>query len=168
MNLGIGGHQSAKMKTYHWLTPPDIIKALGPFDLDPCAAPEPRPWPTAETMWSEKDDGFGRKWFGHVWLNPPYGKFTWKWILKLAAHGDGLALIFARTDTPIFHEGIFDRAHGILFIRGRLFFHYPEGARARHNSGAPSVIIAYGSDAADKLRLSGIEGYYAELPADQP
>ena len=29
-----------------WLTPPEIIRALGPFDLDPCA-PVNRPWDTA-------------------------------------------------------------------------------------------------------------------------
>jgi hypothetical protein len=30
---GIGGHQSAKMINDEWITPPEIIKALGPFDL---------------------------------------------------------------------------------------------------------------------------------------
>ena len=29
-----------------WLTPPEIIKALGTFDLDPCAS-STRPWPRA-------------------------------------------------------------------------------------------------------------------------
>lgn len=29
-----------------WLTPPDILRALGPFDLDPCA-PVNRPWDMA-------------------------------------------------------------------------------------------------------------------------
>lgn len=37
VNLGMGGHQSAKMKNDEWLTPKYIIDALGPFDLDPCA-----------------------------------------------------------------------------------------------------------------------------------
>lgn len=29
-----------------WLTPPHIIEALGPFDLDPCCPPT-MPWRTA-------------------------------------------------------------------------------------------------------------------------
>ena len=29
--MGIGTHQSAKALTEEWLTPPEIIKALGPF-----------------------------------------------------------------------------------------------------------------------------------------
>ncbi len=30
-----------------WLTPKFIIDALGPFDLDPCACPNPRPFDCA-------------------------------------------------------------------------------------------------------------------------
>lgn len=37
MNRAIGSHQSARMKSDTWLTPPDIIKSLGEFDLDPCS-----------------------------------------------------------------------------------------------------------------------------------
>lgn len=44
-----------------WLTPPDIIKALGPFDLDPCTpAAQFRPWPTAVNHYSFEDNGDGR------------------------------------------------------------------------------------------------------------
>lgn len=43
---GIGSHQSARMLNDEWLTPPNIIINLGPFDLDPCA-PVIRPWNTA-------------------------------------------------------------------------------------------------------------------------
>ena len=32
-----------------WLTPPEIIKALGTFDLDPCASTT-RSWPTPDYM----------------------------------------------------------------------------------------------------------------------
>jgi len=34
---GIGSHQSARMMKSEWLTPPEIIQALGPFNLDPRA-----------------------------------------------------------------------------------------------------------------------------------
>jgi hypothetical protein len=44
--MSLSGHQSAKMKSDEWLTPPGILKALGQFDLDPCA-PVNRPWDTA-------------------------------------------------------------------------------------------------------------------------
>src|SRR5437867_202275 len=58
----MGGHQSSHMQTDVWLTPPHILAALGPFDLDPCAAPEPRPWPTAERHIALPDDGLAADW----------------------------------------------------------------------------------------------------------
>ena len=56
MNIGIGGHHSARSRTNEWLTPPSVLQALGPFDLDPCA-PVTRPWPTAREHYTEIDNG---------------------------------------------------------------------------------------------------------------
>ena len=69
--MAIGSHQSAKMGKDEWLTPPELIRALGEFDLDPCA-PINRPWPTAGGHFTREDDGLTKEWFGRVWLNPPY------------------------------------------------------------------------------------------------
>ncbi len=33
--MAMGSHQSTAMKTDNWLTPPEIISALGVFDTDP-------------------------------------------------------------------------------------------------------------------------------------
>ena len=142
-----------------WLTPPWIIEALGPFDLDPCAAPEPRPWPTAARHFTEKEDGLALPWEGRVWLNPPYGQKTGLWLARLAKHGRGTALVFARTDTAWFHE-IAREASALLFIRGRLRFHLPDGATAKSSAGAPSLLIAFGEDDAERLFKSEIEGLF--------
>ena len=69
-----------------WLTPKHIIDALGKFDLDPCAAPLPRPWETASTSFIEADDGLSQEWFGRVWMNPPYGRDIGAWMKKMAEH----------------------------------------------------------------------------------
>ena len=53
---GIGSHQKSIGDNQVWLTPKFILDALGPFDLDPCAAPEPRPWNTAAKHIIEKED----------------------------------------------------------------------------------------------------------------
>lgn len=37
MGKGLGGHEATLGKNNEWLTPPEIIKSLGEFDLDPCA-----------------------------------------------------------------------------------------------------------------------------------
>jgi len=148
--LGMSGHQSARMIKDEWLTPPDIIEALGPFDLDPCS-PIDRPWPTARVHYTLADDGILRRWDGFVWLNPPYGSEAERWLLRLADHGTGIALIFARTETEAFFEAVWPKADALLFLRGRLHFHHVDGRRAAHNSGAPSVLVAYGNEAVNRL-----------------
>jgi phage N-6-adenine-methyltransferase len=160
--LGIGGHQSAMMITDTWLTPPHIITALGHFDLDPCCPEEGMPWSTAGRFFTKKDDGLSEAWFGRVWLNPPYSREAVKWLKKLADHGTGTALIFARTETSWFFEQVWKRASAILFLEGRIHFHLPDGARAKANSGAPSVLVAYGAEDARILKTSGIKGVFVE------
>lgn len=67
-----------------WLTPPHIIEALGPFDLDPCCPPK-MPWRTAEQMVCRPDDGLAVDWTGQrVWLNPPYGREAVPFLRKMA------------------------------------------------------------------------------------
>lgn len=163
--LGIGGHQSAASKTNTWLTPKFIIDELGPFDLDPCAAPDPKPWATAKVHYTWPDqDGLALPWENRVWCNPPYSSDQiGKWLHRLAEHGTGTALIFARTETEAFHRHVWDRADACLFLEGRLYFHHPDGTRAAANGGAPSVLIAYGEEDVERLMRSRIEGKFVAL-----
>lgn len=166
MARAMGSHQSARAKTTTWLTPPEMIEALGPFNLDPCAAPSPRPWPTAARHIELPEDGLSAEWEGHVWLNPPYSFEAWRWLDKLAEHGDGIALIFARTETAGFVEQVWGKATGVLFLHGRLYFHHADGSRAGANSGAPSCLVAYGDRAAEKLMTTSLAGTYVPLAAE--
>lgn len=150
-----------------WLTPPEIIRALGPFDLDPCAAPEPRPWPTASRHVSLPDDGLACPWDGRVWLNSPYGRETWRWLERLAGHGDGIALIFVRSDVAAFQGLVLGRAHGLLFFQGRIRFCRADGTRASINAPAPSCLVAYGSNNLRALESSGLPGKVVRLAASQ-
>lgn len=93
-------------------------------------------------------------------MNPPYGPQTYRWLSKLADHGDGFALIFARTETAGFFAQGWERADSMLFLRGRLTFYRVDGTKGSGNSGGPSVILAYGSKASEKLRTSGIDGAF--------
>lgn len=145
-----------------YLTPPEIIKALGPFDLDPCS-PVIRPWDTAKLHFNVYADGLAQPWKWRVWLNPPYGNKTHRWLLKLAIHNNGIALIFARTDTKMFHEIVWKMANAILFIRGRLVFYTLEGKLFPHNSGAPSCLVAYGQKNGEKLEDCNIPGRFIKL-----
>jgi hypothetical protein len=159
---GMGGHQSARMDKDEWLTPPAIIKALGPFDLDPCA-PRVRPWEMAAKHYTLDDNGLLHPWHGRVWCNPPYGRDAAAWLARMVGHRNGIALIFARTETEMFHEYVWNKADAVLFLRGRLHFHHVDGTRAPANAGAPSALVAYGAANADRLAAGAIAGYFVPL-----
>jgi hypothetical protein len=166
VSRAMGSHQNAAAGSDVWLTPPDLLARLGPFDLDPCAAPEPRPWPTAREHYTADVDGLRQPWHGRVFLNPPYSRMG-TWLARLADHaeagGHGTALIFARTETRAFHAQVWRRATALLFLEGRLHFHHPDGRRAPENAGAPSVLVAYGAHDAEALASCGIPGAYVYL-----
>lgn len=163
---GMSGHHSARAETVEWLTPPEVITALGgatSFDLDP-ATPAQQPYPTALARYTRADNGLLLPWFGRVWLNPPYSNHEiGKWLARLAEHGHGVALIFARTETDNFFRFVWERASAALFLRGRLNFHHADGRRADHNAGAPSVLCAYGAQDAEVLAFAGLDGKFVPL-----
>ncbi|WP_433067399.1 DNA N-6-adenine-methyltransferase [Dactylosporangium sp. CS-033363] len=161
--MSLSSHQRPhRGATDVWLTPPELLQRLGRFDLDPCAAPEPRPWPTAARHYVEADDGLTAPWWGLVWLNPPYGDQAALWLARLADHdAGGVALVPARTETGWFREQVWAKAAAVLFLHRRPHFHHPDGRRARFNSGAPMCLVAYGSRAVYRLADSGLEGALA-------
>jgi len=96
-------------------------------------------------------------------MNPPYGTATSEWLGRMAEHNNGIALIFARTETEMFFKYVWGRAAALLFLKGRVHFHRRDGAipssKGKAGSGgpgAPSVLVAYGDIARSRLeRLSG-------------
>jgi hypothetical protein len=98
-----------------------------------------------------------------VFLNPPFSTHARAWLAKLADHGYGTALTHARTETRWFVETIWTRASAVLFLFGRLHYHHADGTRARANSGAPSVLVAYGDYDAKKLAHCGLAGQFVGL-----
>jgi hypothetical protein len=150
-----------------WLTPPEIIEALGgpqSFDLDPCA-PINRPWDTAKQHYTIVDNGLLKPWHGRLWFNPPYGgpNIVGPWMRRMANHGIGTALIFARTETELFFETVWKQATAILFLRGRLYFHHSNGTKASANAGAPSCLVAYGNSDSKILQNCRIPGQFIQL-----
>lgn len=140
-----------------WLTPPHILRRLGPFDLDPCA-PINRPWDTAEHHYTIEDDGLKQTWFGRVFCNPPYDTaLITQFIKRCAEHKNAIALTFARTDTRLFHDLIFPNADSILFIKGRLSFYHVSGEQGG-TAGAPSCLISFDAANTEILKNCGIEG----------
>ena len=158
MNVTFETKHGNKAGKDEWLTPPEIIKALGEFDLDPCS-PIDRPWDTAKKHYTMLDNGLMQDWNGRVWCNPPYGNEAIFWLEKCAMHGNAIALTFARTETQMFFKCVWDKADAILFIKGRLKFYHVDGTQGQ-SAGAPSVLIAYGKRNAEILRDSEIKGKF--------
>jgi hypothetical protein len=121
--MTLGSHQKCVGDSQVHITPKRIIDRLGGlFDLDPCAA-LPRPWDCASMNWTERDNGLPRHWprEWRVWLNPPFDRYeVAQWIARLAEHGNGIALLHARTEAGWF-EPIWRHASAILrkFPAGR-------------------------------------------------
>lgn len=169
---GIGGHHSARPTTDECLTPPGVIDALGgpeSFDLDPCS-PVARPWPTARAHLTARDNGLLQRWFGRVWLNPPYGRSIGAWLGRMAAQDCGVALIFARTKTEAFCRYVWGAASGLLFIAGRFDFLRVDGTpmpkrngKGAANSGAPSVLVSYGPGDLEVLAGCRLDGHLVPL-----
>jgi DNA N-6-adenine-methyltransferase (Dam) len=139
-----------------WLTPPKIVEALGMFDLDPCAPIFP-PWLLAKKQFNKKDNGLLKDWTGRVWLNPPYGRETFKWLAKLAEHKNGIALIFSRTETIGFHAEIWEKAHSIFFFKGRLKFFKITGEQGG-TANAPSCLVSYSEKDTESIKNSSFNG----------
>ena len=150
MSIAPPSHTRSIDTTDSWITPRWLIDRVGPFDLDPCAC-DPQPWPCAVESWTE--NGLLRPWRGIVWCNPPYGRAMAAWLNRLALYGNGIALVFARTETAAFFGHVWPFASALLFLRGRLTFHYPDGSAPRNgaNSGGPNVLIGYGAEAERRL-----------------
>jgi hypothetical protein len=148
--------------TNDWLTPPGFLRKLGTFDLDPCAHPK-QFYRTAQVMIAPPADGIESTWEGRVWLNPPYGGQIALWLEKMALHGNGVALVPARTEVESwFWPFIWERADALLFLRGRLYYHRPDGSLLG-NAGHGSVLVAYGPVNVDALRESKIVGRFVPL-----
>ena len=158
----MASHERVSSGKEEWLTPKEITDVLGPFDLDPCS-PIVRPWSTASTHYTIKEDGLKQLWHGRVWLNPPYGNETEKWMARMAQHNNGISLIFARTETATWFDSVWPAAAALLFIKGRIAFCHVDGRRAGTSAGAPSGLIAYGQANAERLKTCGIPGRYVAL-----
>lgn len=134
-----------------WLTPLSLIKNIKEFDLDPCGYKNHH---TAKKIICLPNNGLDIEWYGDVWLNPPYGKYTKHWLNKLSVHGKGIALVFSRTDTEWFQNAAI-KADWVFFIKGRIKFLRPDFTEAT-NAGHGSCLIGYGIDHKYTNKLNGV------------
>lgn len=151
-------HESSRNESFEWYTPPEVFDALGVrFDLDPCSPGAGLSFVPADKHLTIVDDGLATPWdpADLVWVNPPYGSETPKWMRKLAAHGNGIALVFARTDVAWFHE-VMPKASVVCFVKSRIRFYKGSIESQGGSPGAGSMLIAFGDRAHDIVARSGL------------
>jgi phage N-6-adenine-methyltransferase len=143
-----------------WITPPYILEQLGEFDLDPCASHYQKKL-YAKENWFIEDNALFKEWDSNkrIWCNPPYGTKAEKFIRRLSKQGNGIALIFARIDTKLWHEVIFRYADAIFIFKGRLKFYNTEGNEG-DCAGAASALISFGEENAKILANTTFEGHF--------
>tara|TARA_R110002020_G_scaffold472050_2_gene699676 strand:+ start:908 stop:1402 length:495 start_codon:yes stop_codon:yes gene_type:complete len=142
-----------------WYTPKSVFNELGViFDLDPASSEKVNNVP-AKKIYTFEDNGLKQKWSGFVWLNPPYSRNMDPWLKKFIQHGNGVMLLFSRTDTKWFHE-IICKADAITFKKGRVAFEL-EGQEGRGKAIAPNMFIACGNKGVEAIK--NIDGLYIDL-----
>ena len=148
-------HEAPTGKSDEWFTPPSIFTSIGlTFDLDPCSPGADRSYVPARHHYTIHDDGLTSSWFGTVFVNPPYSDVK-TWMLKLADHGDGIGLVFNRTDTVWFQAAL-AKATLVCFMARRIPFIEGRTGKVKGNPGTGSALFAYGETAAQALLQSGL------------
>lgn len=161
-------HEAPVGATVEWYTPASLFERLGlsparpdpepvgfrtagriEFDLDPAAAPEGHGHVPARWFIRPPSDGVAfRPWFGHVWLNPPYGPAGVPFIDRMIEHGDGLLLLPSRTETAVYQRCL-AVADLTCLLSDRLWFTRNDGVTGRSSFG--STLFAFGQWSEDLL-----------------
>lgn len=115
-----------------WYTPRLYLDAaiaiMGGIDLDPASSESAQGHVQAASYFTREDDGLSQRWWGRVFLNPPYAMPTVRnFAAKLVTSyvdGDideGILLTNNATDTEWFHMAA-HACSAICFTRGRISF----------------------------------------------
>lgn len=152
-----------KQKSAEWYTPVWLFDELGlMFDLDPASPHDMETAVPATTKYTVFDNGLKKSWFGRVWMNPPYGPDTGTWMHRMIQHGNGIALVFSRTDTSWCQEAMRE-ATATLFISGRIqFIPGKENQHKKSRCGAGTVLFGFGDECANALRRLSYRGVFMQ------
>ena len=131
-------------KTDEWMTPLDLFEKLNRefrFDLDPATTPD-NPL-NVPYFYTKEEDGLKQRWFGRVFLNPPYSQVS-EWVKKayyecrVKKNCELVVLLIpSRTDTRWWHKYVM-KANEIRFIKGRLKF-----GNAKNSAPFPSCLVIF-------------------------
>lgn len=132
-----------------WYTPKEIIETardmMGGIDIDPASSEIANKVVKAECFYTAESDGLSKKWFGNVWLNPPYasdliGKFADKLVSEFENYSQAVVLVNNATETEWFNK-IISVGSAVCFPRGRVKFYKPDGSTGAPLQGQAIIYI---------------------------
>jgi hypothetical protein len=149
-----------------WGTPTDIVRPLiaaldqDLFDVDPASGAEPEPY--ADTRYTVEDNGLRKSWFGHVWLNPPYGEeVNGKWAEKAYRESqrdevDSITALVPNYGGVSWFKQYYAKCDFKVEIQGKVQFVGPDD----HGPSFYNAIVVFGADNLpsryiDELRKQG-------------
>jgi DNA-binding XRE family transcriptional regulator len=135
-----------------WYTPTEYIEAarevMGRIDLDPASCEIANRVVKADKIYTAEDDGLLQRWYGNVWLNPPYagdliGRFADK-----AAHEEynqAIVLVNNATETQWFNT-LIGLSSAVVFPKSRVRFYMPNGGTGAPLQGQAVIYIGENAD----------------------
>jgi phage N-6-adenine-methyltransferase len=142
-------HVSFNSGNNEWYTPKGIIETardmMGSIDIDPASSEVANKVVKAECFYTVENDGLSKKWFGNVWLNPPYasdliGKFADKLVSEFENYSQAVVLVNNATETEWFNK-IIGIGSAVCFPRGRVKFYKPDGSTGAPLQGQAIIYI---------------------------
>ena len=103
----------------------------------------------AAVFYNKQQDGLRQNWFGHVWVNPPYGRSISDWVEKAAEQIQRrnvksiMMLLPARVDTKWFHEIVVPNAWMVYLVKGRISFDLKYTGGESSAAPFPSMLVYY-------------------------
>lgn len=137
-------------ETTEWYTPFDYIDAvqelMGKIDLDPASCEYANSYIRAEKFYNAQTNGLKHPWSGKVFLNPPYGNQTGKFVNKLIDEiplnggniTEAILLINSNTSTKYWQRAI-KLADVVCFPRKRIAFIDKDGTPRKSPPNSNSI-----------------------------
>jgi len=133
-------------------TQPWVFERLGvKFDLDVCAPCGGVSWIPAEHTYCILNDALQQRWYGKVWMNPPYSKPA-PWVDKFIENGNGIALL--PVTRGMWFDKIWEAADGLVIDKYNNKFTRPDGTQK--SITFRTVFVALGNENVEALHRLGI------------
>jgi len=136
-------HVSHNSGENEWYTPAAFIESaravLGTIDCDPASCELANKTVQASSYFTKENDGLSKRWFGNVWMNPPYAQPLMSQFAEavsskyeLGEIASAIVLVNNATETGWFQR-MLASANAVCFVKSRIKFIDQHGKP----SGAP-------------------------------